>query len=45
VFAGVETVGIVFRNQAGAQRCEVLVFAHGLVVQGHGTDLCAEAEG
>jgi ketosteroid isomerase-like protein len=40
VFAGVEAVVIVFRNQAGAQRCEVLVFDDGLVVQGHGTDLC-----
>jgi len=42
VFAGVTTVVIVFRNQAGARRCEVLTFAHGQVVEGHGADLCAD---
>lgn len=45
VFAGVDTIVIVFRNQAGARRCEVVVLADGLVVQGHGTDLCADAGG
>jgi ketosteroid isomerase-like protein len=44
VFAGVETLVIVFRNQAGARRCEVLVLAGGLVVEGHGADLCSDTD-
>jgi ketosteroid isomerase-like protein len=37
VYAGVDTVVIRFRTEQGADRCEVLTFAAGLVRTGHGT--------
>ncbi len=37
VYQGVDTIVIAFRNQKGVDRVEVLVFKHGLVVEGHGT--------
>ena len=38
VFAGIDTVVIAYRNQAGGRVCEVLrVDAGGLVIEGHGT--------
>lgn len=39
VYAGTDTVVIRFRNENGADRCEVLTFAEGLVRTGHGTSL------
>jgi len=41
VYAGVDTIVIRFRNEQGADRCEVLTFAGGLVRSGHGTSLAA----
>lgn len=43
VYAGVDTVVINYRNQKDALCCEVLRFADGLVVLGHGTYLGADA--
>ena len=37
VFAGVDTVLIRFRNEAGADRIEALRLRDGLIVEGHGT--------
>jgi hypothetical protein len=37
VYAGVDTIAIRYRNEQGAERCEVLTFADGLVRTGHGT--------
>jgi hypothetical protein len=37
VYAGTDTMVIRFRNELGADRCEVLTFADGLVRTGHGT--------
>ncbi|WP_315098827.1 nuclear transport factor 2 family protein [uncultured Cellulomonas sp.] len=37
VFAGVDALVIVYRNERGGVVNEVLVFADGLVVEGHGT--------
>jgi ketosteroid isomerase-like protein len=37
VYAGVDTLVLHYRNQAGGLVNEVLVFDGGLVVQGHGT--------
>ena len=39
VFAGVGVLVITYRNQAGGLVDEVLVFADGLVVEGHATSL------
>ncbi|NUU17040.1 nuclear transport factor 2 family protein [Cellulomonas humilata] len=39
VYAGVTALVITYRNQAGGVVDEVLVFADGLVVEGHGTYL------
>lgn len=39
VYAGVDTLVIRFRNEQGADRCEVLTFDGGLVATGHGTFL------
>jgi len=39
VYAGVSTLVIGYRNQRGGLVDEVLVFADGLVVEGHGTYL------
>ena len=39
VFAGVDTLVIEYRNQRGNVVAEVLRFANGLVVEGHGTYL------
>ena len=39
VYAGVSVLVISYRNQAGGLVDEVLVFADGLVVEGHGTYL------
>lgn len=36
-YRGVDTVVIAFKNQNGTNRVEVLVFRHGLVIEGHGT--------
>jgi len=37
VYAGISTVVINYRNQAGGVVCEVLTFDGPLVIQGHGT--------
>jgi ketosteroid isomerase-like protein len=38
VYAGVDTVAIAYRNQAGGSVCEVLTLGDdGLIVSGHGT--------
>lgn len=37
VFAGIDTLVIRYRNQRGAEGCEVLTFSGGRVVRGHGT--------
>ena len=37
VYAGVDTLVINYRNQAGRRVCEVLTFAGALVTEGHGT--------
>jgi hypothetical protein len=37
VYAGVSTVVVNYRNQAGGLVCEVLTFDGPLVIQGHGT--------
>jgi hypothetical protein len=37
VMQGVDLVVIGFRNEQGVDRCEVLRFRDGLVVEGHGT--------
>jgi|SRR5215472_12604731 len=42
VYSGVETLVIRYRNQEGADRCEVLTFSAGLVQTGHGTFLTAD---
>jgi ketosteroid isomerase-like protein len=39
VYAGIDTVVINYRNQAGGLVCEVLTFDGGLVREGHGTYL------
>ena len=39
VYAGPDTLVIRFRNEQGADRCEVLTFGGGLVRTGHGTSL------
>jgi len=36
-FLGVDCILIRFRNEAGAERIEMLRFRNGLVVEGHGT--------
>ena len=41
VYAGTDTIVIRFRNERGADRCEVLTFEDGLVRTGHGTSLAA----
>lgn len=41
VYVGIDTIVIRFRNERGADRCEVLTFAGGLVRTGHGTSLAA----
>jgi hypothetical protein len=45
VYAGVGTVVINYRNQAGGVVCEVLTFAGHLVREGHGTYLAHAATG
>jgi ketosteroid isomerase-like protein len=45
VYAGVSTLVISYRNQRGGLVDEVLVFADGLVVEGHGTYLVTADEG
>lgn len=37
VYRGVDTLVIAFQNQHGVDRMEILRFADGLVVEGHGT--------
>ena len=37
VFVGIDHIVLVYRNQAGVQVSEVLQFADGLVIEGHGT--------
>ena len=37
VYRGVDTVVIAFQNQHGVDRLEILRFANGVVVEGHGT--------
>jgi ketosteroid isomerase-like protein len=37
VSEGVDLLVIGFRNERGVDRCEVLKFADGLIVEGHGT--------
>ena len=37
VAEGIDLIAIGFRNEQGIERCEVLKFADGLVVEGHGT--------
>ena len=37
VYSAVDTIVIAFQNQLGVDRAEVLRFADGLVVEGHGT--------
>jgi len=37
VMEGIDLIVIGFRNEQGVDRCEVLKFADGLVVEGHGT--------
>ena len=37
VYRGVDTIVIAFQNQQGVDRVEILRFANGLVVEGHGT--------
>jgi hypothetical protein len=39
VYAGTGTIVIRFRNEQGADRCEVLTFSGGRVRTGHGTTL------
>lgn len=39
VYKGVNTLVIVFKNQQGADRAEVLTFRDGLVMAGHGMSL------
>jgi hypothetical protein len=41
VDAGTDTIVIRFPNEHGVDRCEVLIFAGGLVRTGHGTNLAA----
>jgi hypothetical protein len=41
VSEGVDLLVIGFRNERGVDRCEVLKFAGGLVVEGHGTSRAA----
>ena len=43
VFAGVDTVVIQYRNQGGIPVSEVLTFAGGLVISGHGTYPASDA--
>lgn len=35
---GIDVLVIGFRNEHGVERCEILKFREGLVVEGHGTD-------
>ncbi|MGH3265574.1 MAG: nuclear transport factor 2 family protein [Trebonia sp.] len=44
VYAGVETLVIRFRNERGADRCEVLTFEGGLLRTGHGTSLATDGQ-
>jgi hypothetical protein len=37
VMQGIDLLVIGFRNEQGVDRCEVLKFSHGLVIEGHGT--------
>ena len=37
VMEGIDLIVIGFRNEQGVERCEVLKFVDGLVVEGHGT--------
>lgn len=39
IYVGIDTLVIHYRNQRGGLVCEVLTFAGGLVVEGHGTYL------
>jgi len=39
VYAGVDTVAVQYRDQAGRQVCEVLTFTDGFVAVGHATHL------
>ena len=41
VFQGVDTIAIVYRNQADARVCEILRFNGDVVIEGHGTYLVA----
>ena len=41
VYQGVDTIAIVYRNQADARVCEVLRFNGDVVIEGHGTYLVA----
>ncbi|THD48124.1 MAG: nuclear transport factor 2 family protein [Bradyrhizobium sp.] len=36
VYRGVDTIAIAFQNQQGVDRLEILRFADGLVIEGHG---------
>jgi ketosteroid isomerase-like protein len=36
VYQGTSTLVIAFKNQKGIERVEVLIFRHGLVIEGHG---------
>ncbi len=44
VYAGVDTLVLNYRNQAGGLACEVLTFDGALVRQGHGTYLGSSAQ-
>ena len=37
VMEGIDLLVIGFRNEQGVERCELLKFAEGLVIEGHGT--------
>jgi hypothetical protein len=37
VYCGINTIAIAFQNQEGVDRLEILKFADGLVIEGHGT--------
>jgi ketosteroid isomerase-like protein len=37
VYRGIDTLVIAFQNQQGVDRVEILRFANGLVIEGHGT--------
>ncbi len=36
VYQGVNSLVILFKNQQGVDRAEILTFRHGLVIEGHG---------